>query len=496
MDERPNFLILMVDQLSGLFFDQGPAEFLHVPNLRRLYDQGVNFSNAYCASPLCTPARISFMTGMLPSRTGVYDNAAEFASHIPTFAHYLRSAGYDTCLSGKMHFVGPDQLHGFEQRLTTDIYPADFGWTPNWRRPDERVDWWYHNLGSVTEAGTAETTNQLEFDDEVAYQTKLQLTRLARSERDKPFCLVASFTHPHDPYVARPAFYDLYDEVPPPTVAAIPYEAQDPHSRRLMDTVDWRNYPLTPVDIERARRAYFANVSYLDGLIGEILERLQALSLAENTIILFTSDHGDMLGERGLWFKMSFFEASARVPLLIHAPGRFGNGHMGAPVSTMDILPTLLELAGTQTVGEVDGCSLLPALSGEQLDRPVAGEYAAEGAVAPIVMLREGDWKYIFCEADGGKLFNLADDPHECSPSDDPEMLERFRSMVAERWDLVSFNRDVLASQQSRHVVDRALRQGRYASWDHQPIDPADNRFMRNHLDLNDVEARARFPKS
>ena len=133
---RPNILILMVDQLAGTLFPDGPAPFLHAPNLSRLAERSTRFANAYTASPLCAPGRASFMTGMLPSRTRVYDNAAEFTSDLPTFAHHLRRAGYATCLSGKMHFVGPDQLHGFEERLTTDIYPADFGWTPDWQQPD------------------------------------------------------------------------------------------------------------------------------------------------------------------------------------------------------------------------------------------------------------------------------------------------------------------------------------------------------------------------
>jgi len=123
----PNFLIFMVDQLNGTLFPDGPADWLHAPNLKKLAARSTRFKNAYTASPLCAPARASFMSGQLPSRTGVYDNAAEFSSAIPTFAHHLRRAGYQTCLSGKMHFVGPDQLHGFEERLTTDIYPADFG---------------------------------------------------------------------------------------------------------------------------------------------------------------------------------------------------------------------------------------------------------------------------------------------------------------------------------------------------------------------------------
>lgn len=120
------------------------------------------------------------MTGRLPSGTHVYDNAAEFAADIPTYAHALRASGYQTTLSGKMHFVGPDQLHGFEQRLTTDIYPADYGWVPDYDRPGERIDWWYHNLGAVTGAGVADITNQLEYDDEVSFQAQARLRDLSR----------------------------------------------------------------------------------------------------------------------------------------------------------------------------------------------------------------------------------------------------------------------------------------------------------------------------
>ena len=194
---QPNFLILMADQLNGTLFPDGPADFLHAPNLRRLAQRSVRFANTYTASPLCAPARASFMSGQLPSGTRVYDNAAEFSSEIPTFAHHLRRAGYQTTLSGKMHFVGPDQMHGFEERLTTDIYPADFGWTPDYRKPGERIDWWYHNLGSVTGAGVAEITNQLEYDDEVAYHAGRKLYDLSRRQDGRPWCLTVSFTHPH-----------------------------------------------------------------------------------------------------------------------------------------------------------------------------------------------------------------------------------------------------------------------------------------------------------
>ena len=332
---KPNILIVMVDQLSGTFFPDGPAGFLHAPHLKALAARSARFVNAYTSSPLCLPARASLAAGQLPSRTRVYDNAAEFAAAIPTFAHHLRRAGYYTCLSGKMHFVGPDQLHGFEERLTTDIYPADFGWTPDYRKPGERIDWWYHNLGSVTGAGVAETTNQLEYDDEVAFFANQKLHQLARESDDagrRPWCLMVSFTHPHDPYVARKRFWDLYEGSSnlEPEVGPIAFAEQDPHSKRLMLACDYARSNVTGDDVRRSRRAYFANVSYLDEKVGELVDVLGRTRMLDDTVIVFCADHGDMLGERGLWFKMNFFEGSARVPLMVAGPGIKAGKHLCA----------------------------------------------------------------------------------------------------------------------------------------------------------------------
>ncbi|MEM9241736.1 MAG: choline-sulfatase, partial [Pseudomonadota bacterium] len=251
---RPNILILMVDQLNGTLFPDGPADWLHTPNLRALAERSTRFANAYTASPLCAPGRASFMSGLLPSRSRVYDNAAEFSADIPTYAHHLRRAGYKTCLSGKMHFVGPDQLHGFEERLTTDIYPADFGWTPDYRKPGERIDWWYHNMGSVTGAGVAEISNQMEYDDEVAYHATRKLYDLARGHDARPWCLTVSFTHPHDPYVARKEFWDLYEGCAHlmPDVLAMAYDDHDPHAQRIFDANDWRSFEITDEDIRKS----------------------------------------------------------------------------------------------------------------------------------------------------------------------------------------------------------------------------------------------------
>jgi choline-sulfatase len=497
---RPNILILMVDQLNGTLFPDGPADWLHAPNLRKLAERSARFANCYTASPLCAPARASFMSGQLPSSTRVYDNAAEFASDIPTYAHHLRRAGYQTALSGKMHFVGPDQMHGFEERLTTDIYPADFGWTPDYRKPGERIEWWYHNLGSVTGAGVAEITNQYEYDDDVAHQAVQKIYDLSRGNDPRPWCLTVSMSHPHDPYVARRKYWDLYEgcnHVTPET-DAIAYDEMDAHSKRLMDASDWRSSTITAEHVARARRGYFANISYVDDKVGEILTVLEATR--QEAIIIFTSDHGDMLGERGLWFKMNFFEGSARVPLLISAP-TIAPGLVETPVSTLDVTPTLAALAGIsldEVMPWTAGENLIPVAAG-QPRAVVPMEYAAEGSITPLVALRDGAWKYIRCAADPDLLFNVEDDPDERrNLAGDPAhaaILARMKAETDKRWDLARFDAEVRQSQARRWVVYEALRNGAYFPWDYQPLRAASERYMRNHMDLNILEESKRFPR-
>jgi choline-sulfatase len=506
MTARPNILIIMVDQLNGTLFPDGPADFLHAPHLKALAARSARFANAYAASPLCSPGRASFMTGQLPSRTRVYDNAAEFASDIPTYAHHLRNAGYHTCLSGKMHFVGPDQLHGFEERLTTDIYPADFGWTPDYRKPGERIDWWYHNLGSVTGAGIAEITNQMEYDDEVAFhavQKLYQLARVSDAADRRPWCLTVSFTHPHDPYVARRKYWDLYEDCPAlePEVGFIPAEKQDPHSQRLYLASDYANFDIQPEQIRRARRGYFASISYLDDKIGELVSVLEATRMLDDTVILFCSDHGDMLGERGLWFKMCFYEGSARVPLMI-AGRSVEPGLIDTPVSNLDIAPTLCDLTGVDAdhiAQWTDGQSLLPLIKGENRTAPVLMEYAAEGSYAPMVAIRDGRYKFVHCEIDPPQLFDLESDPHEldnlAARPEHASLVAAFMEKVRARWDMAAFDAAVRESQARRWIVYPALRNGTYRPWEFQPLQNASERYMRNHMDLNQLEDSKRFPR-
>jgi len=499
---RPDILIIMADQMmpSALPFHGHPVT--KAPAMSWLAESGVVFDAAYTASPLCSPARASFMTCLLPSHTRVFDNAAEFSSAIPTFAHYLRSAGYRTVLSGKMHFCGPDQLHGFEERLTTDIYPADYGWTPDWDRPDDRPAW-YHDMSSVLDAGLCVRSNQLDFDDEVAFAAERSLFGHLRSGDERPFCYVVSFSHPHDPFAISQKWWDLYrdEDIPMPSYG---YDEASlhPHERRLRAVCAMNGIELTEDHTRAARRAYYGAISYVDDHISRLIGVLRDTGRLDRTVIIVTSDHGEMLGERGGWYKMSFYEGAARVPLIVRAPGLFEPGRVAAAVSTMDLLPTLAGLvhAGSLAgvIGPLDGRSLLPHLAGAPDRDEVVAEYLAEGAIAPIVMIRRGRYKFIHSPADPDQLFDLESDPHErINLANDPSsaaLASRFRQEVAARWDLAALDHEVRRSQQRRLAVARALGTGVPTPWDFSPPYDAARRYVRNHMDLGDLEEMARFP--
>jgi hypothetical protein len=190
--QQPNILYIIADQLAApLLKMYNPSSQILTPNLDALASRSVQFDSAYCPSPLCAPSRMGMITGQLPMKIGAFDNAAQIASDVPTYAHYLRLRGYHTVLAGKMHFVG-DQLHGYETRLTTDIYPGDFGWVVNWDEPDTRLEW-YHNASSILQAGVCVRSNQLDYDEEVMYRAQQFLyDHVREGEGKRPFCLTVS----------------------------------------------------------------------------------------------------------------------------------------------------------------------------------------------------------------------------------------------------------------------------------------------------------------
>ncbi|MFZ5791281.1 MAG: choline-sulfatase [Pseudomonadota bacterium] len=499
---KPNILFLQADQLAAPFLPVYGHKVVQAPHVAALAERGVVFDSFYCNSPLCAPSRFSMMAGALPSRIAAYDNAADFPADVPTFAHYLRQQGYRTALSGKMHFCGPDQLHGFEERLTTDIYPADYGWTPDWENFEARPSW-YHNMLSVVQAGPCVRSNQLDFDEEVVYAARRFIHDAARGTDERPFCLVVSMTHPHDPYAILPEYWNRYrpGEIDLPAVAAgdVPL---DPHAKRLRYVCDMDGYEVTEAHIRNARRAYYGAIAFVDDQVGALVKALEEVGLAEDTIVLFTADHGDMLGERGLWYKMTWFENACRIPLIVSAPKMFRPRRVAASVSLVDLLPTLAELGNDGKAPDyaapVDGRSLLPHLSGTGGHDEVIGEYLGEGALAPLFMIRRAAQKFVTTAPDPDQLYDLAADPQERrNLAADPSQagaVAAYRAEVARRWNVDRLKEQVLASQHRRRLVFEALMKGKHRPWDFQPYRDASLSYMRNHLVLDDLEYRSRLP--
>ncbi|HWH05009.1 MAG TPA: choline-sulfatase, partial [Gaiellaceae bacterium] len=455
------------------------------PNLDALAGAGTRFDAAYTPYPLCAPARASFLTGRHASSLGCYDNAAILPSDVPTLAHYLAVAGYDTVLSGKMHFVGPDQLHGFRRRLTTDVFPAGLSWVPVLEEDGRFVRGGHAHNYVPPNVGVRPWTKFLAYDEETHFRA-LEYLRGRTAGADEPFLLVASYHHPHDPFHVTQELWDLYEgadlEVP---------EVPDGLPRSVMD--DWADEAHDtagvalddPQNMRALRRAYLGLVTYVDRKLGELLDALELAGEADDTVVVFISDHGDMLGERRMVQKRCFYEWSVRVPLVVRVPGGRSAGRVVAePVSLLDLLPTLLDLTGYE--GErlpVDGESFASLLEEEPAEpRTVLSEYHVEKVRAPCFMARRGRHKLIHVHGHGDQLFDLEADPHE---RDDlagrPEAADAERELLAailERFDPEAIEAEGALSVRRRELVRRAL-EANGTTWDHAPVFDASSQYVR-----------------
>ncbi|WP_146339956.1 choline-sulfatase [Nesterenkonia sp. NBAIMH1] len=494
---RPNIVVIQADQMAAQSLGAYGDQAARTPTIDALAQEGAVFDRAYCSTPLCAPSRASMMTGRLPSEIGCYDNGDDFTTSEPTFAHRLRRAGYHTALIGRMHFIGPDQHHGFEERLTTDVYPADLDMVPDWNLPMEEKLQWYHDADAVFTAGASKATVQQDFDDEVTWRTLRHLNDRARAnQRDRregrqeqPFLMVTSYIHPHDPYEPPAEHWDRFDDVdiPDPAHPETPDAEADPHTHRLRAMSGFDKRDPSADEVRRARRAYYAAVSYIDDQIAAVTQRLEYLGLAENTVIMVTSDHGDMLGEKGLWYKMSPYERSSRVPMIMTGPeGLVPRGRFSTNVSLLDVAPTLSALAlDDQGEAELPGRPLhvladQEAAAGPE-ERDVLIEYLAEGTHRPHLTLVRGSWKLSICPGDPDHLYNVAEDPEELTNlADSPEhaeQLELMRKELHSRYGLESLEHDVLASQRRRQLVADALATGEHRAFDFAPS--PEQRYVR-----------------
>ncbi len=484
----PNILFVQADQLAASFLGCYGHSVVQSPRIDQLAANSVVFDKAYSNFPLCAPSRFSMLSGQLASAIGAYDNGAEFPSSIPTFVHYLRAMDYQTCLVGKMHFVGADQLHGFEERLTTDIYPSDFGWTGDWT---EVAMGQSNDDSTFTGAGICKRNVQMEYDEEVVHRACRKMYDLARGHDERPFMMTVSMTHPHDPYQCQQQHWDRYrhEDIDMPTVAMLPEHEMDPYSKRLK--AQYGLYQTQPDDetIRIARHAYYGSISYLDDQVGRLLDTLEDTGLAERTIVIFTSDHGDMLGERGLWYKKCFYENSIRIPLFIKIPA-MPAVRVDKNVSLVDLLPTMLELAQPGSVNdvvvdEIQGRSLVTIMNGDTSGWPdtVYSEALAEGANAAVLMVKQGNLKYTRSGIDPEQLFDLDTDPNELTnlvgDSRYEAEHERLAGLASETWNVDTLSSQVRQNQRQRMFVAKALNSGTKTSWDYVAPDPTENHCLR-----------------
>ena len=389
---RPNIILIISDQHNKHIMGCAGNAIIQTPNLDRLASQGVRLTNTYCPYPLCAPSRAGFMSAQYPSDIGVFDNggSAFFSSRTPTFAHALGGADYEAVLCGRMHFGNTDPFHGFASRIHGDT-------------GNDTVS--REILGS----GMNRTNGQTRYAIEVAGHGKNGFQAYDRSVADtasnfirnrkpseRPFALVVGLMLPHNPLICSKEDFEYYHtwiQKPEPEPASA-LDRLHPAMKK------WRERrgvdQLSPEQNHRAIAAYYGLVAELDRNVGRITETIRSGDQSENTVIIYTADHGDMCCDHGMWWKSSFYEGSAGIPLIASWPGHFPSGTVDDSVASLiDVGPTLLDIAGAPPLPDVSGRSLLRLLQGQSIpDWPdqVFCEYAGLLGDQPSCMIRSERW--------------------------------------------------------------------------------------------------------
>lgn len=460
---RPNILIIMSDQHNARFMGHAGDPYLSTPALDRLTARGASFANAYCPFPICGPSRMSFMTCRTPFENGHWDNPGQLNSSIPTFAHAFLAGGYHTVLSGRMHFVGCDQRHGFAERVIGDTGGTAYreGEATLRRVLGDLYDTPGMSLAGILKSGPGRTGYSA-YDEAVTRATVEWIGKRAASGDPSPFLLTVGFLTPHCPFVAPPDDFACYasrvkpEDLPPRGPELHPVNAE----RRRRYQTD----PAPPPDAQwRTRVAYYGLCSFLDRQIGAVIDALEQSGLADNTVVVYTSDHGDMLGEHGMWWKSNFYQDATRVPLIVAWPERWRSvmspgRRINRIVSLTDVGTSLIDLVGTDPLPGASGRSFISLLKDERApwDDTAFAEYTTAFGDVPSRMVRRGPWKYNYYLGHRPELYNLADDPGEVNDLWDEPALEDTRRAL-EDLILRDWNPKLVAEHMERCTAERKL---------------------------------------
>ncbi|MDH7602841.1 MAG: sulfatase-like hydrolase/transferase [Armatimonadota bacterium] len=413
---RPNILFIISDQHNPRVVGYAGNEKAHTPNIDRLAERGVRFDACYCQSPLCVPSRLSLLTGKYAFRCFAWNNASVLYPDALTLPQHLGNHGYETVLVGKMHLKGPRWDGGFKHRPYGDIIIDRFcGHQPD---PVETWDgrWCDHKVGRFPWAGETEIPESLLLDSVVTRESIAFLLEHADKNPEVPWFLCAGYGRPHFPFTA-PGRYFRRAMADPPQLPPRPEgypESLHPHDRYIVD--DFHIYDFSDEIQQKTLAAYYACVNYLDDCIGELLSALERSGLLENTYVIYTSDHGEMAGEHGMWSKRSYYDGSSRVPLVICGPGIPAGRVVTTPVELLDLFPTFCDWAGIPSPEGLDGESLTPLLSGDAESRKkrwARSEILIPNERIEFRMARDERWKYVEFPAAPPVLFDMLNDPDE-----------------------------------------------------------------------------------
>lgn len=425
-----NLLVLLSDEHQARAMGCAGHPFVQTPHLDALAARGTRFTNAYTPSPICVPARASFATGLYPHQTRLWDNAMPYVGAPRSWGHALQDKGVRVESIGKLHYRDAGDDVGFDALHAPMMVAGGVGmvWASE-RRAATRKIAEKRMLGPDIGAGESAYT---QYDAAVTERTAAWLSE--RNAEDGPWCLYVGLVAPHFPLVAPERFFDLYRDMPMPEVKLHPDQGHARHpwveaQNAMMDSEAAFNSPEERLD---AMRAYYALCSYLDDNVGQILAALDAAGLSEDTAVIYSSDHGDNVGARGLWGKSNFYEESAAVPMIMAGPG-IAAGTCETPVSLMDISVTIPAVFGAPFAG-AEGTRPLTQIANAapEPERPVFSEYHAAGAVSGGFMLRRGRWKLNYYVGFAPELFDLEADPEElCDLAADPACADSLAAMIA-----------------------------------------------------------------
>jgi len=411
---KKNIVFIFSDQHNGNIVEYGNDPYIRTPNLKKLADRGTAFNNCYCASPLCVPSRSAMLSGQLPIKTGIFNNFQCLRSDRVTFVHNMSVAGYETVLSGRMHFNGPDQRHGYEKRIFKEVTPS-YAHLPknNFGETLKNAD--FPGPAPIKRAGAGNSA-VLEYDKDLTEATINYLNE--REESDRPLFLTVGFYGPHCPYVAPKELYDYYYEVLPDPEPMTKQRRGSMHPAVQQWYKNRRIEDVTVEETKRVRAAYYGMVEYLDDLIGKIISQIDKTLGLENTIIVYGSDHGDTIGVNGVFWKTNFYEGSVRVPLVFSCPGLIEKNVMiEENISLLDVGSTFIDYAGGPKLPKTDGISQLPVLKGEtnnSQNRIIISQLADVKGDNPSIMIKKGPWKLVYHTGfEDVQLFNIDKDSIE-----------------------------------------------------------------------------------